>query len=29
VTLKLGCSGNDVALMSTMIETLVRSHVPV
>ena len=28
VTLKLGCNEHDVALMSTMIETLVRCHVP-
>ncbi|BFG72726.1 transposase [Paraburkholderia terrae] len=29
VTLKLGCNERDVALMSAMIETLVRCHVPV
>ena len=28
VTLKLGCNEHDVALMSTMIETLVCCHVP-
>ncbi len=28
VTLKLGCNEHDIALMSTMIETLVRCHVP-
>lgn len=29
VTLKLGCNEHGVALMSAMIETLVRCHVPV
>lgn len=29
VTLKLGCNEREVALMSAMIETLVRCHVPV
>ncbi len=29
VTLKLGCNEHEVALMSVMIETLVRCHVPV
>ncbi|KVP46040.1 IS66-like element accessory protein TnpA [Burkholderia ubonensis] len=28
VTLKLGCNEHDVSLMSTMIEALVRCHVP-